>query len=55
MENVREEMKQLFSEILDKNESVKAHKKCMQMCFILLQTCQEADLFESEIIQIKNN
>ncbi|PGY99591.1 hypothetical protein COE30_26910 [Bacillus cereus] len=49
-----EEMKQLFSEILDKKESIKAHKEMYaNVFFILLQTCQEADLLESEIIQMK--
>ncbi len=48
------EMKQLFTEILDKKESIKAHKEMYaNVFFILLQTCQEADLLESEIIQMK--
>ncbi|HDR7794456.1 TPA: DUF4020 domain-containing protein [Bacillus luti] len=49
-----EEMKQLLIEILHKKESMKAYKELFaNVFFILLQTCQEADLFESEIIQIK--
>ncbi|MEH7435042.1 DUF4020 domain-containing protein, partial [Bacillus thuringiensis] len=49
-----EEMKQLLIEMLHKKESMKAHKEMFaNVFFILLQTCQEAVLFEKEIIQIK--
>lgn len=50
----QEEMKQLFIEILEKKERMKAYKELYaNVFFTLLQTCQEADLLESEIIQIK--
>lgn len=49
-----EEMKQLLIEMLHKKESMKAHKEMFaNVFFILLQTCQEAVLFEKEIIKIK--
>lgn len=49
-----EEMKQLFIEMLHKKESMKAYKEMFaNVFFILLQTCQEANLLENEIIQIK--
>ncbi|HDR7860637.1 TPA: DUF4020 domain-containing protein, partial [Bacillus toyonensis] len=49
-----EEMKQLFIEMLEKKESMKAYKEMYaNVFFTLLQTRQEADFLENEIIQIK--
>lgn len=49
-----EEMKQLFIEMFEKKESMKAYKEMYaNVFFTLLQTRQEADFLENEIIQIK--
>ncbi|MGE1038197.1 DUF4020 domain-containing protein, partial [Bacillus cereus] len=48
------ELKQLFHEILEKTESIKMYKELYaNVFFTLLQTLQEANLLETEIIQIK--
>ena len=46
------ELKQLFHEILEKTKSIKMYKELYaNVFFTLLQTLQEANLLETEIIQ----